>query len=77
MVDAAHHLATRAVIFRDADRVTEAVLAEAEKARTRRGNAGRCPGARGVVIAGRAVKRESTAVGDFVGDGQRRDELAT
>ncbi len=76
MIDHAHDLAARPVIFRDADRFARLRLAEFQPACAQPGAAGRPPRAGTVVIAARRVLRDPRPRRDLVTQHERGEELA-
>jgi hypothetical protein len=76
MIDAAHHLAARAVILGGAERVARALRIEAQDARADRRAAERVPGAGGVIVARGRVQRHAGAGRDLVAHHEGRDERA-
>ena len=76
MVDAAQHLAARAVIFGGAERVARLLRREAEPSRRDRRAAERVPGAGGVIIRRRRMERDAGAERDLVAHHQRGEEAA-
>ena len=70
MVDAAHHLAARPVVFANARRMADVFGVAVQHARDSGSDAHRRPGARGVIIGAGCVLDQTRAVADLIGGGE-------
>jgi hypothetical protein len=76
MLDAAHHLAARAVILGDAERVPRRLAIELQQARGDASATERVPGAGGMIVGDAAVKGDAGADRDLIADDQSGQKLA-
>ena len=73
--DLAHHLAARAVIFGNAERLAQLPVAEPSQACRHGGHAERIPCARRMIVRHGRMQCDAGPAGDFVADGQGRQCL--